>query len=133
MSHSILMKRTGQVYTLDDEDAEELKLKRFAATRPFLIDLEGDQYQSSDIQSITKNPDIKHAIPDFEQTALPEGNRCHGTNSIQNQINQIIKDENPADWPKKICSKSFRETIRQRLRAVVQDDWCDYKQGECVC
>lgn len=133
MSHSVLMKRTGQVYTLEDEDAEELKLKRFAATRPFLIDLEGDQYQSSDIQSITKNPETKHTIPDFEQAALPEGNKCHGANSIQNQVNQIIKDEHPADWSKKIRDRSFREVTRQRLRAAAPTGWCDYKQGECVC
>ena len=46
---------------------------------------------------------------------LPEGPKCHGQYSIQNEINRIIRNEYD-DWPKKIRDTKLREEIRQRLR-----------------
>jgi hypothetical protein len=81
-------------------------------------------------------------IPNFEQKALEAGTRCRGEYSIQCEINNIaqaesktVSDLNPQGlkWQKLIVDKTWREQVRQQLRAQQPEGWCDYKAGECAC
>lgn len=58
--------------------------------------------------------------------------KCHGQFSIQHEINNIIKNEYPGDWTKRIRSEQFREAVRAKLRQT-NITWCDFRAGECAC
>jgi hypothetical protein len=59
-------------------------------------------------------------------------NLCKGSQSIQNQINLIAKDEGGANWGKLITDKKWREETRMKLQQQT-NEWCDYKANTCMC
>jgi hypothetical protein len=142
MSYEVIIKKTGQMYKISDEEGFDLKAKRAEAKRPFLVELEDDQYYSNEIAAIRRQKITQADIPNFEQATLPSGPKCNAQYSIQREINQIAQDlsgqvspDNPdgLKWSKLVTDKTWRESMRQQLHDQPGGKWCDAKAAECAC
>lgn len=116
---------------IDEERGLQLKQILSQPKPPTMIEIDDRLTRTSEIVTIDKNYDFQ--TNDLQITA---GNwddvglkTCHGTNSIQNHINQIGQDLDV----KLLKDDAWREKTRQQLRKQAPEGWCDYKEDECVC
>lgn len=114
--------------TVSDDRGKKVKDLWFGGQKNTPIDIDGNAYLVGDIKRIEHVAD-----PQPSRLALPEPDKCKGQFSIQREINNLIKDQYPKDWAKRIQSTKFREEIRKKLREQPGVLWCDYKANECVC
>jgi len=135
MSYSLVLKKTGEVIGLDDDEGASLVETWEQAKKPFVVRVGNDSFMSNEISRITKNKDdwLTSDIIERADRQLSYGSKCRGRYSIQNQVNLIIRSDYPHDWAKKIQDKGFREQIRAALLKSQPDGWCDYKAGTCFC
>lgn len=130
MSYTVHV-RGGEVYSLDEADGFDLKVKWLEADKPFKCELGDDTITSGQIMKITRNKVSQADIPSFTQAKLGEGTRCKAQYSIQVEINRLAKAEG-RKWPKLIADKAWREEQRQGLLETGAL-WCDYRAGTCAC
>lgn len=134
MSYQISFKGRGDDdLVVSTERGEKLKVLVFDGKKDTPVDIDGDMYLIGSIKSIVQVPDPAPKI--YEPTRLIDDRkpRCRGTNSIQLEINNIIKADG-RDWAKRINDKIYREQIRRQLVAQQPDVvWCDYKADTCAC
>lgn len=137
MSYEIQLRgRTNQL--VSNERGEALKALLESQKPPTYVDINGNMYRLSEVTGLEHVADPRPPADYDRQISGPParpggpGSGCTSTRSIQNEINQIIKDQHPQTWAKKIRDSKVRESIRKTLREN-DPNWCDYKAGTCMC
>lgn len=128
MSYNVNLK-DNRSYVLSDENGKDLQRKWMQSGKPFTALLGEDTVLSSLIRSISK-------VRVTEADRVKDGQRllegCIGQYSIQQQVNNIIRERHQLDWKRKIQELKYREQIRAELRSETAE-WCDYRHGDCAC
>lgn len=119
--------------TVDTSKGEKLKELMLSTRPPENIEINGELYRRTEIISVKKAIGGHDNIPNFDRPALGSGDKCKGQFSIQREINNMIKDQYPKDWAKRIGNTKFREEIRKKLRQQPGVLWCDHRANECAC
>lgn len=142
MSYDIKFKARDMLdITVSTERGEKIKALVFDGQKDTPIDIDGDMYLIGDIKAVVRVPDPAPPKPPV-QAALPSGPKCKGQYSIQleiikiaNEVSNKVSDDNPDGLKrnKLLLSKSWKEQMRKKLRAMPGVQWCDGKAGECVC
>ena len=121
---------------MNNDRGERLKEALTQSKPPAMIEIGDKLVRTAEILAVEKahEPEMKiHSVKDWNEVLQLTGKpTCRGTNSIQNHINQIAKDEGDR-WQQRIHDKEWREVIRLELRKASSEGWCDYKVNECAC
>lgn len=135
MSYSIILRRTGEVFGLDDEDGLALQEKWMEAKKPFPVQVADNTFMSNEIARITKNKpdwltnDIVNAVN--RGNKLSAGNKCEGSTSMALAIIGRAKTHGGIRMLK---DPKWREEQRQAIiKADPKKLWCDNKAGTCAC
>lgn len=129
---TMILKDRTQIELTDDE-AESFENALVSGKAEF-IRIKGELYSPKSVDRIIKSRKTEVDVDPWatEESMLPQGKKCTGQHSIQNEINQIAKNDHPNDWARLIRDKDWREETRQTLLKL-NDQWCDYKANTCVC
>ena len=123
----VLKDRTEILVT--PEQAEKLKDLLLDNDDGF-VDINNQVMRKSRIVEIRSDGLKLDDVPQFDQ--IESGQKCHGQYSIQNEINQIAKNEHPKEWSKLIRDPKWRNETYKHLKAL-SSEWCDYKTNQCYC
>ncbi len=116
-------------------DEKGLKVQQALIGGAEFITIDKEMYSRSSIDKVVEGGELPKppSWADEARQMIDGGQRCVGKYSIQREVNNRIREDNPNDWARLVQDKAHREQVRQEVLAEVPEGWCDYKAGKCNC